>query len=169
MFWILPSFRSIAFGHSIPTFFTKCIINTCHVFCDTLLVQSTIEDYIRFNDSYDIWLLNPNWLVKPSIVFEKGIPLIMTCKDHNGGNSKLMVHPCRQLYHILSSERADQLCHAVIKGRTIKPMKASSYSNAFQMHEQRGTFTGIDTSSITNFEKYRFLLLPSTWKWMSFH
>ena len=101
-----------------------------------------------------MWLLNPNWLVKPSIVFEKGIPLIMTCKVHNDGNPKLMVPPCRQPYHILPSERPDQLCHAVIKNRTIKPMKASGYSNTFQMHEQRGTFNGIDTCSITNFGNF---------------
>ena len=37
-------------------------------------------------------------------------------------------------------------------------MKASKYSNTFQMHEQRGTFNGIDTCSVTNYGNFDFCL-----------
>ena len=33
-------------------------------------------------------------------------------------------------------------------------MKASKYSNKVQMHEQRGTFNGIDTCSVTNYSNF---------------
>ena len=52
--------------------------------------------------------------------------------------------------HNLPSNSGDQLCHAVLKPRSIKPMKANKYSNSYQMHEQRGCFNGIDTCSITS-------------------
>ena len=50
----------------------------------------------------------------------------------------------------LPAASSDQLCHAVIKTRTIKPMKASKCSNTYQMHEQRGSFQGIDTCNVTS-------------------
>ena len=67
-----------------------------------------------------------------------------------------MLHPPRQPFHILPSKQPDQLCHAVIKPRTIKPMKACKYSNSFQMHEQRGTFNGIDTCNVTSYGRFDF-------------
>ena len=104
------------------------------------------DDYAHDDKDQDCLLLNPNWKVKPSIAFVNGIgPVVLTCSDHNKGNTSLMIHPCRQPSHILPAELSDQLCHAVIKPRCIKPMKASQYSTSFQMHEQRGTFNGIDT------------------------
>ena len=80
----------------------------------------------------------------------------MTCNDHNNGTKKLMIHPPRQPHHILSPYHPDQLCHAVIKPRTVKPMKSASYSNSFQMHEQRGSFNGIDTCNLTTFRRFDF-------------
>ena len=35
-------------------------------------------------------------------------------------------------------------------------MKATQYSTQFQMHEQRGTFCGVDTCSLTKFGRYDF-------------
>ena len=35
-------------------------------------------------------------------------------------------------------------------------MKASKYSNTCQMHEQRGTFNGIDTCSIADYGNFNF-------------
>ena len=58
--------------------------------------------------------------------------------------------------HILPAPTSDQLCHAVIQSRTIKPMKTTQFSTQFQMHKQRGTFCGIDTYSLTNFGKHDF-------------
>ena len=67
-----------------------------------------------------------------------------------------MIHPCQQPFHNLSTEISDQLCHTVIKTKTIKPLKAAQSSNTFSMYEQRGTFNGIDACSVTTFRKFDF-------------
>ena len=39
---------------------------------------------------------------------------------------------------------------------TIKPMNESIYFNQFQIHEQCGTFNGINTCIIINYRKFYF-------------
>lgn len=124
---------------------------------DIKLIDNVIparEDYIR-EESYECWLFNPQWLVMPSIAFVKNKgPLILTCRDHNKGSNLFMIHPCRQPLHILPPKDSDQLAHAVIQSRLIKPLKSSAFSNQFQMHEQRGTFNGLDSFGLTNWRKF---------------
>jgi hypothetical protein len=118
-------------------------------------VSSARDDFIR-DEQYDCWLLNPAWKIMPSIaIFDEG-PVVLTCRDHDGGNSKFMIHTCRQPNHILPSKHSDQLAHAVIQSRTIKPVKSTQYSTQFQMHEQRGTFNGIDTFGLSDFRQFDF-------------
>ena len=120
-------------------------------------INSARDDFIRFDDDYDCWLLNPKWKVRPTILIdpEKGAS-VLSCRDHNGGSQKLMLHLPRQPHHILPCSHPDQLCHGVIKPRTIHPLKASTYSISYQMHEQRGSFNGIDTCNITNYGRFDF-------------
>ena len=114
------------------SYLQKCIIVTINPCSNIDFVQSTKNDYIRFDNEYECWLLNSNWKVKPSIAFVDGkYPCIMTCHDHDKVIKKLMVYPCRQPHHILPPHRSDQLSRVVVKSRTIKPMKASKYSNTF--------------------------------------
>ena len=80
----------------------------------------------------------------------------MTCREHDGGNKKLYIHPPRQPHHIIPSDKGDQLCHAVIKPRLIKPMVARKYCTTYQMNEQRGSFQGIDICDVTNFGNFSF-------------
>ena len=116
------------------------------------------EDYICFNDDYDCLLLNYSWKVMPSVCLRKGHGAeVMTCKDHNKGCSKCMIHPPQQPHHILASNYSDQIFHAVIKPRTVTTLKANSYSNTYKMHEQQGDFNGIDTCSITQYQKFKLL------------
>ena len=68
----------------------------------------------------------------------------------------MYVHPPRQTHHIIPSEKGDQLCHAVIKPRHIKPMRASKYCITFQMSEQTGSFQGIDTCDATSFGDFSY-------------
>ena len=56
----------------------------------------------------------------------------------------------------MPSNYGDQLSHAVIKPRTIRPMKASKYCTTYQMHEQRGSYQGVDTCDVTNFGDFSF-------------
>ena len=51
----------------------------------------------------------------------------------------------------LSSKHSDQLCHAVIQTRLLKPMKKGHISNTYQMHEQRGSFQSVDTYNVTKY------------------
>ena len=134
----------------------KIIIDLISKPSDIHLITSAREDFVRHANDYEYWLLNPSWRVKPSIAICSEGVFVLTCRDHNGGNDKYMLHPPRQPFHILPSKQPDQLCHAVIKPRTIKPMKACKYSNSFQMHEQRGTFNGIDTCNVTSYGRFDF-------------
>jgi hypothetical protein len=120
------------------------------------LTFSARDDYIRREGDEDRWLLNPDWKIEPSVIIIKGMgPMVLTCRDHHGGDKKFMIHPCRQPHHNLPAGRADQLCHAVVKCRTVRPMKfMGQYSNAFQMHSQRGNFNGIDTISYSTYGKF---------------
>ena len=140
-------------------FLPKCIIDLINKGDNEKVkfVQSARDDYIRFKNNYECWLLNPKWRIKPSLIIdpEKGV-LVLTCRHHNSGTTKLMLHVPRQPHHILPSRESDQLCHGVIKSRTIQPLKASTYSISYQMHEQRGTFNGIDTCNITNYGRFDF-------------
>ena len=114
------------------------------------------DDYIRYDDDYDCWLLNKSWMIQPSIAFINGTPFVLTCDDHNKGTKLNIIHPPRQPFHIIASKYSDQLSHCCIRSRTIKPMKSSQFSNGYQMHEQRGSFNGIDTCNVTTFNKFDF-------------
>ena len=115
------------------------------------------EDFIALKDGiHSKWLLNDKWKVKPSIAFIEGVPMVLSCKEHHNGSNKFHIHPCKQPFHNLSSSKSDQLCHGVLKPRTIKQLQKSKYSDSFQMHEQRGSFNGIDTCTITNHHNFGY-------------
>ena len=126
-------------------------------------IISARDDYLRAEGDEDQWLFNPNWKVQPSIAFVDGCPRVLTCNNHNKGSNLFMIHPCRWK-HNLPTERSDQLCHAVVKCRTIRPVQASTYSIGFQMHTQKGTFNGLDTCNVTSsgqFDKCLLLLFQA--------
>ena len=113
--------------------------------------MSARDDYFRTNiDEYENILLNPNWKVLPSLRFVDGSPFFVTCTKHANGTEKKYIHVPRSPIPTLPSSQTDQICHAVVKTRTIKPMKASAYSNTYQMNEQMGSFQGVDTCNVTN-------------------
>ena len=121
-------------------------------------VKTMREDYIRdSSDTYENWLLNPLWKISPATMLDmqEGL-VILTCNDHNKGNSKYMIHTCRRPHHILPAARPDQLAFCVNRPRTVKPIKKSKFSTTYQMHEQKGSFNGIDTCSVTLFGKFDF-------------
>ena len=116
-----------------------------------------MQEKITFKNSYRCWLFNPDWLVSLSIAFKsKYGPRVMVCRDHDNGCPKMMVNLPQQPSHNLPSKRSDQLSHVIIQPRSIKTVRVATYSTSFQMHEQRGSFSGIDTCSITNVGKFDF-------------
>ena len=70
----------------------------------------------------------------------------------------MMIHTPRLPKHILPSKYSDQLAHAVIQCRTVKPMRKTKYSTQFELFEQKGTFNGIDTFGLTD---YQNMAIPS--------
>jgi len=117
---------------------------------------SAREDYIHEEGEEDMILLNPEWKVLPSIAFVEGKgPFVLTCAEHDGGTKELYIHPCRWK-HNLCSKCPDQLCQAVVNPRLLKPVKASKFSNTFQLFHQTGSFNGIDTCTATSFGKFDF-------------
>ena len=123
-------------------------------------VISARNDFFRHgNDNYYFWLFIPSWKVQPCLVIlDKNSGYnFLTCCDHNNGSTLYVIHPPRNpMAHILPAPTSDQLCHAIIHSRTIKPMKTTHYSTRFQMHKSRGMFCGIDTCSLTNFGRHNF-------------
>ena len=107
------------------------------------------EDFLRDNDDYDCWLL-----VRPSLIINNNGAKLMTCRNHHGGTPKCFIHPPRSPNHILPSYCGDQLCHAVLQPRSLKPMKASKYSDSFQLFEQRASFHGVDSSMLSQVGRY---------------
>ena len=89
-----------------------------------------------------------------TLFLEDETPVVLTCREHNDGEELYILHTCRVPFHICPAAHADQLSHCVVQSRLVKPMKASKYSTEFQMHEQKGTFNGIDTFSVTQFGKF---------------
>ena len=129
-----------------------CNINTVNGITSFFRVNSSRDDYIREDlQDYDCILLNPNWMVCQSVEFvqDQG-PMVMTFREHYRRTSRMYLHTPGQPYHILPSKSGDQLCHEIVKTRTILPMRACKYSNMYQIHEQKGSFQGIDTYEITN-------------------
>lgn len=137
----------------IQQFIRKSYLSMSNDHSTCTFIESAREDYLRKDsDDYECHLFNPKWTPRPSIVFvENRGPVVLTCCHHNNGTTKFYLHPPRQPKHILTSKRGDQLCHAVVRPRTIRPMKASKYCTSFQMHEQQGSFQGVDTCSVTSF------------------
>ena len=120
---------------------------------------SARDDYLRgYINDYDCILSNKKWRVMPCLVITKNDgPTIMTCRNHNKGTNKMYIHPPRSPHnHALSSKQGDKLCQVVNKTRTISPMKAAQYSNTYQMHEQRGSFQGVDTCDVTDIGDFSF-------------
>ena len=128
-------------------------MNKCQAF---KYVKWVRDDYIRLPWEYDCWLLNKEWCVRLSIAFVDGIPYGLSCREHDKGNKRMMIHPPRQPSGNLPSKYSDQLCHCCVRSRTIKPLQKRGYSTAYQMHEQRGTFNGIDTCNITSYRNFNF-------------
>ena len=149
----------------IQRFLPLCHITMINDVLECRRCVSCRDDYIRKSISkYETLLLNPRWVVFPSVAMNKG-PYILTCMSHNSGTLRKYLHiPRYPFEHNLPSKFGDQLSHAVINPRSIKPMKKSKYSNSYQMHEQRGCFQGIDTCSIScvgNFSYWSILLNES--------
>ena len=116
--------------------------------------QSMRRDF--FSDLIDMHLFNPEWSVHPSVFYKAGFgPVFTTCKEHCGGTKKLYFH-LPKTGSSLPSKFPDMLSHAVLRSRTLKPMKAHKYTNTYQLNKCTGSFSGIDTCFISSKRQFDF-------------
>ena len=80
--------------------------------------------------------------------------MVLTNRNHDGGTKLQYIHVPRHPHYCLPAKISDQLSHGVIKPRILKHMRASNYSNTYQMIEQNGSFQGIDTCDVTDVGKF---------------
>ena len=137
---------SINLNLIIQRYLPKCILFDN----DTTTIDPSRDDFIRDNtNDYDKWLGNVLWKVMPTIIIKNGVPFVLSCKDHDGGDCHFHLH-CPRWSTNLSAHFSDQLCHAVVKPRTIKTMKIGFNSTSYQMVEQRTSWKGPDSINITS-------------------
>ena len=110
------------------------------------------EDYVRDENDDETWP-NEEWKIRPTIAFINGVPKVLTCPDHDGGTSDIMIHPCRWK-HSLPCNQSDQIAQVIVQSRTVKRAKASAYSTEWQMYEQKGCFSGLDTCNHVEFGRF---------------
>jgi hypothetical protein len=107
---------------------------------EEVVMQSARND---LDSTYDVSciLMNPQWRIVSSVAFlESGEPRVLVCRNHKGGSKLDYIHMPRYPRGVLPDFMADQLAHAVVMPRTIRPMQARAYSNSYQMHEMRGCY-----------------------------
>jgi len=99
-------------------------------------------------------LKNPNWEVKPAIVFKNGAPMVLTCRKHCSGCKGQYLHlPCNpQIF--LPSLQSDQLTPAVVRSCTVKQLKVHKFSNSYQMQQMQGQYNGVDMVQVCDHHNF---------------
>ena len=117
-------------------------------------VNSARRDF--FSDVIQMHLFNPKWSVHPSVAYLKSIgPVFLSCQEHNGGTRSHYFHlPFTGSQ--LPAAVPDMLSHAVLRSRTLRPMKAHKYTNTFQLQKCSGSYCGIDTCYISGQRHFDF-------------
>ena len=99
---------------------------------------------------------NKEWKVQPSIriVTGKGL-FICTCQEHDGGSSLNYLHPPRNPFtSVYPSSTGDQLSHAILAPRVVKPIKCNKYSDTYQMQDCYGGYKGVDSCDLLDVGNY---------------
>ena len=66
------------------------------------------DDYLRDDGDKYCWLMNSQWEVIPTIDFIDATMKVLTCKDYDVGDARMMIHACRWKHH-LPSDQPDQI------------------------------------------------------------
>ena len=112
-------------------------------------VMSMSPFYFRDNLSYDALMYNEAWMIKPTIILTNIGAKVLTCRNHNGGDKYLRLHPPLTPHHIIPAHRADQLSHIKTKPRIVKPTSRSHFVTSFAMVGTYGCFSGIDNLNVS--------------------
>ena len=112
-------------------------------------------DYIRRRgESIDYVLLNKHWPVMPTMCMVRdGGFVICTCRHHDKNSTKkrLYCHPPRKPTSIcnLSSSNSDQLSHAVIQQRIIRPVTRKGQGTTPTSTYFKNSYAGADSADVT--------------------
>ena len=93
-------------------------------------------------------LANPEWEVRPSIAFENGAPVVLTCRRHESGSKGQYLHLPQNPGGTLPCLQSDQLTPAVVRPRTVQQLKVHEFSDSYQMREMQGQYNGVDTIQV---------------------
>lgn len=121
--------------------------------CNTNIFIGMRNDYLE--GQYD-FMDSKEWKVQPSLrrVTGKGL-FICTCQEHDGGCSLNYIHPPRNPFtSVYPSSTGDQLSHAVLAPRVVKPIKCNKYSDTYQMQDCYGGYKGVDSCDLLDIGNY---------------
>ena len=79
----------------VPTAFEINLINNKNL----KKVKCSRDGYLTDDGDKD-FLMNPKWKFRPKIAFIDSTINVLTCKDHNGGGTCMMIHACRWKHHL---------------------------------------------------------------------
>jgi hypothetical protein len=129
------------------------------------LCETSRLDYFRKdNESVDYVLMNEQWPILPSMhLSSKEGLMCLVCRNHSNPSEQkvLYPHPPRKGLNNLSPVYAANLCHAVLRPRSLKANKPSMCGTATSIRQSVSGFTGIDSANITTdprFSKPSFML-----------
>jgi len=114
-------------------------------------VNGILDNYL---DGGSRILYNPEWEVRPTIVFENGAPVVLTCRRHKSGCKGRYLHLPRNPRGTLPSLQCDQLTPAVVRPRTLKQLKVHQFSDSYQMREMQGQYNGVDTVRVCDHHEF---------------
>ena len=127
-------------------------------------VASIRDDFLSIHtrDEYFAWgkPMGIDWKIQPSLSFDKdGKPVLLTCRNHGGGTRKKMFHvpAAPGLYNTLPPTFGDQIAPVSTAPRVIKAAKASKYSHTYSMNKMQGSYGGIDSVSLTTFQREDYI------------
>ena len=119
---------------------------------DLRKVVGILDDFLDGN--FGKILENPEWEVRPTVVFENGAPVVLTCRKHRSGCKGQYLHLPRNPRGTLPSLQSDQLTPAVVRPRTVKQLKVHEFSDSYQMQRMQGQYNGVDTVRVCDHHNF---------------
>lgn len=82
-------------------------------------------------------------------------PVLLVCQYHDGGSMLRYLHPPLNPATLsLSCKYGDQLTHAVVAPRKVKPTRAHTYNTNYQVNVLQGRYLGVDSCNIQEFGRF---------------
>lgn len=101
------------------------------------------------------FLDNPLFLCKPTLVVDDDNGAsILSCRDHTNKSTEKYLHVPSSPTGSLYTPYSNQLAQAVIKSRTLRPVKLNAYSDTYQTAMLQGGFDGLDSCYLSSSGKY---------------